>query len=133
MKPVQPVACNYYGIRKPRLHPPIINHEFGEQMVQYCLIKILNEDNHETTLNKDNIYSQSFFTFKVTLKINKINSYSDTCNIRDCNICKMDQENERVILYVHQLLVSCKSCIIIMLYMYLYTIREYELKTPILI
>ena len=28
MKPVQPVACNYYGIRKPRLHPPIINHEF---------------------------------------------------------------------------------------------------------
>ena len=94
MKPVQPVACNYYGIRKPRLHPPIINHEFGEQMVQYCLIKILNEDNHETTLNKNNIYSQYFFTFKVTLKINKINSYSDTCNIRDCNICKMDQENE---------------------------------------
>ena len=94
MKPVQPVACNYYGIRKHRLHPPIINHEFGEQMVQYCLIKILNEDNHETTLNKNNIYSQSFFTFKVTLKINKINSYSDTCNIRDCNICKMDQENE---------------------------------------
>ena len=70
MKPVQPVACNYYGIRKPRLHPPIINHELGEQMVQYCLIKILNEDNHETTLNKNNIYSQSFFTFKVTLKIN---------------------------------------------------------------
>ena len=33
MKPVQPVACSYYGIRKPRLHPPIINHEFGEQMV----------------------------------------------------------------------------------------------------
>ena len=28
MKPVQPVACNYYVIRKPRLHPPIINHEF---------------------------------------------------------------------------------------------------------
>ena len=94
MKPVQTVACNYYGIRKPRLHPPIINHEFGEQMVQYCLIKIINEDNHETALNKNNIYSQSFFTFKVTLKINKINSYSDTCNIRDCDICKMDQENE---------------------------------------
>ena len=31
---------------------------------------------------------------KVTLKINKINSYSDTCNIRDCNICEMDQEND---------------------------------------
>ena len=27
MKPVQPVACNYYGIRKPRLHPPIINNK----------------------------------------------------------------------------------------------------------
>ena len=35
VKPVQPVACNYYGIRKLRLHPSIINHEFGEQMVQY--------------------------------------------------------------------------------------------------
>ena len=63
-------------------------------ILKNCLIKILNEDNHETTLNKNNIYSQSFFTFKVTLKINKINSYSDKCNIRDCNICKMDQENE---------------------------------------
>ena len=94
MKPVQPVACNDYRIRKPRLHPLTINHEFGEQMVQYCLIKILNNNNHETTLKKNNIYSQSFFTFKVILKINKINSYSDTCNIRDCNICKIDQENE---------------------------------------
>ena len=62
-------------------------------MVQYCLIKILNEDNHETTLNKNNIYSQSFITFKVTLEINKSNSYSDKSNIIDCNICKMDQEN----------------------------------------
>ena len=44
MKVVQPVVCNYYGIRKLRLHPPIINmHEFGDQMVQYCLIKALNE------------------------------------------------------------------------------------------
>ena len=64
MKPVQPVACNYYGIRKPRLNPPIINHEFGKQMVQYCLIKMLNEDNHETALNKNNIYSQSFLHLK---------------------------------------------------------------------
>ena len=59
-KPVQPVECNYYGIRKPRLHPPII-FEFGEQMVQCCLINVLNEDNHETALNKNNIYSQSFY------------------------------------------------------------------------
>ena len=64
MKPVQPVACNYYGIRKPRLHPLIINHEFGEQMVQYCLIKILNEDNHETTLKKNNIYYNLFSHFR---------------------------------------------------------------------
>ena len=61
MKPVQLVACNYYIIRKPRLHPPIIHHVFGEQMVQYCLIKTLKEDKHETALNKNNIYSQSFF------------------------------------------------------------------------
>ena len=42
------------------MKPVDLNHEFGEQMVQYCLIKILNEVNHETTLNKNNIYSQSF-------------------------------------------------------------------------
>ena len=64
MKPVQPVARNYYGIRKPRWHPPIINHEFREQMVQYCLIKILNEDNLKTALNKNNIYSQFFLNLK---------------------------------------------------------------------
>ena len=45
-EPVQLVACNYYGIRNSRLHPPIINHEFGDQMVQYCLIKIINEDRY---------------------------------------------------------------------------------------
>ena len=37
MKPVQPIANNCYGIRKPRLHPPIFKYDFGEQMVQYCL------------------------------------------------------------------------------------------------
>ena len=67
MKPVQPVACNYYGICKPMLHLPIINHEFGEQMVQYCLIKALNVDNRETALNKNNIYTQYIFTSKVIL------------------------------------------------------------------
>ena len=87
-------ACKYYGIRKPMLHPPIINYGFGEQIVQYCLIKILNEDNHEAALNKNSIHSQSVFKYKVTLKISKINSYSGACNIRDCNICKMVQENE---------------------------------------
>ena len=76
-------------------------------MVQYRLIIALNEDNHETGLNMNNIYSQYFFTFKVTLKINKINSYSETCSIRDVTFCKVDQENEWVILYVYQLLVPC--------------------------
>ena len=69
MQPVQPVACNYYGILKPRLHLLIINHGFGEQMPDgsiYCLIKVLSEDNHETSLNKNNIYPQFLFTFKVT-------------------------------------------------------------------
>ena len=96
---------------------------------------MINEDNnHESALNKNNIYSQSFITFKATLKINKMNSYVDTCNIRVCNICKLFQENELLILYVYQLLVSCVNmynCHSI----YTYTctcIREYELKTSIL-
>ena len=42
MKSAQPVTYNSYVICKPGLHLLIINYKFGEQMVQYCLIKLLN-------------------------------------------------------------------------------------------
>ena len=39
-----PVICNYYGIRNPKFHLPSIKYAFAEQMIQYCLIKLLNND-----------------------------------------------------------------------------------------
>ena len=33
MKPNLPVICNYYGIRKPKVHLPIIRHGFAEQLI----------------------------------------------------------------------------------------------------
>ena len=46
MKPSLPVICNYYmyGIRNPKFHLPNIKHSFAEQIIQYCLINLLNKD-----------------------------------------------------------------------------------------
>ena len=44
MMPTLPVICNYYGVRNPKFHLPSIKHSFAEQQIQYCLIKLLNED-----------------------------------------------------------------------------------------
>ena len=44
MMPTLPVICNYYGVRNPKFYLPSIKHSFAEQQVQYCLIKLLNED-----------------------------------------------------------------------------------------
>ena len=43
MKPSLPVICNYYDIRNPKFRLPPIKHAFAEQMIQYCLINLLNK------------------------------------------------------------------------------------------
>ena len=61
LKPSMPLVCDYYGVRNPKIHLPTIRHDFAKQIVQYCLIKLLNNDNEYTTLNKSKIYIQTFF------------------------------------------------------------------------
>ena len=68
VKPNMPFVCDYYGLRNPKIHLPTIRHDFAKQIVQYCLIKLLNKDKEYTPLNKSKIYTQSFFTFKLNLK-----------------------------------------------------------------
>ena len=63
LKPSMPLVCDYYGLRNPKIHLLTIRHDFAKQIVQYCLIKLLNKDNEYTTLNKSKINTQSFFTF----------------------------------------------------------------------
>ena len=42
MKPNLPVIFNYYGIRNPKFYLPIIRHGFAEQLIQYNLIRTIN-------------------------------------------------------------------------------------------
>ena len=34
----------FINVRNPKFHLPVIKHEFAKQLLQYCLIKLLNED-----------------------------------------------------------------------------------------
>ena len=87
LKPKMPLVCEYYGLRNPKIHLPTIRHDFAKQIVHYCLINLLNKDNEYTTLNKSKIYTQSFFTFKLNLKYQMIDSYSQICEIDNCKTC----------------------------------------------
>ena len=87
LKPNMPLVCDYYGLRNPKIHLSTIKHDIAKHIVQYCLIKLLNKDNKYTTLNKSKLYTQSFFTFKLNLKYQMIDSYSQICEIDNCKTC----------------------------------------------
>jgi len=84
MKPVLPRICNYHEIRKPIFHLPYIRHCFAEQLLQYQLIKILNDT---PLLITSKVHTHSFHGFKLFIKNLVIDSYSDECNILDCYVC----------------------------------------------
>ena len=45
IKPNLPVITEHYEIRNPVFHLPAIKHKFAESSLQYCLIKLINEQN----------------------------------------------------------------------------------------
>ena len=67
MKPNLPVICNYYGIRKPKFHLPIIRHGFAEQLIQYKLFRTMKND-VESVRIIDVVLTQSFCAFKSNIK-----------------------------------------------------------------
>ena len=85
MKPVLPRICNYHEIRRPTFHLPYIRHSFSEQLVEYQLIKILNDT---TFLITSKVHTHSFQGFKRYIKNNVIDSYSLYCTILNCYACK---------------------------------------------
>ena len=87
MKPSLPVICNYYGIRNPKFHLPPIKHAFAEQMIQYCLIKLLNNDIDASHI-VNCIHQHTFCKFKSGLKYGTIDKYSDKCEILECTTCE---------------------------------------------
>ena len=42
MKPELPLVTAYYSLRRPTFHLPRISHEFAEFMLEYQMIKALN-------------------------------------------------------------------------------------------
>ena len=92
MKPNLPVICNYYGIRKPKFHLPIIRHGFAEQLIQYSLIRTINNDVESVGI-MDVVLTQSFCAFKSNIKQRIISTYSEKCVIPLCDSCKIVTEN----------------------------------------
>ena len=88
MKPNLPVICNHYNVRNPKFHLPLIKHEFAKQLLQYCLIKLLNEDENASQIAYK-VGKQPFCTFKSVIKYTIISSYNNTCiDPENCVSCQ---------------------------------------------
>ena len=88
MKPNLPVICNHYNVRNLKFHLPLIKHEFAKQLLQYCLIKLLNEDENASQIAYK-VGEQPFCTFKSVIKYKIISSYNNTCiDPENCVSCQ---------------------------------------------
>ena len=93
MKPNVPVICDHYNVRNPKFHLPAIKHDFAKQLIQYCLIKLLNEDENISKI-ADKVFEQTFCMFKSTLKNKVITSYYDKCiDPNNCVSCKRKDQD----------------------------------------
>ena len=88
MEPNLPVISNHYGIRKPKFYLPIIKHGFVEQLIQYNLIRTINDDVESVGI-MDVVLTNSFCAFKCNIKHRIISTYSEKCVITFCDSCKM--------------------------------------------
>ena len=97
MKPNLPVICNHYNVRNPKFHLPAIKHDFAKQLIQHCLIKLLNKDENISEI-ANKVFDQTFCMFESTLINTVIISYNDQCI--DPNNCV---SRKRMALDVHGL------------------------------
>ena len=68
MKPNLPVICNHYNVRNLKFHLPMIKQEFAKHLLQYCLRKLLNEDENTSKI-ADKVGEQPLFTFKSVTRL----------------------------------------------------------------
>ncbi len=98
MIPSLPRVCDHYAIRRPTFHLPHIVHEFAQHLVEYQMIKLLNQPNaHMYTVK---VQTHSFEGFKHFIKHRIIESYRDHCVVPNCDSCAImnRRNNERDIL-----------------------------------
>ena len=86
MKPKLPVIIQHYEIRNLVFHLPAIKHKFAENLLQYCLIKHINEE-HCFSMMSDKVQRTSFYSFKVFIKHRVLDTYKSTCEIVECKAC----------------------------------------------
>ena len=86
MKPKLPVIIQHYEIRNPVFYLPAIKHKFAENVLQYCLIKHINEE-HCFSMMSDKVQRTSFYSFKVFIKHRVLDTYKSTCEIVECKAC----------------------------------------------
>ena len=86
MKPKLPVRIQHYEIRNPVFHLPAIQHKFAKKLLQYCLIKHINEE-HCFSMMSDKVQRTSLYSFKVFIKHSVLDTYKSTCEIVECKAC----------------------------------------------
>ena len=74
IKPNLPVITEHYEIRNPVFHLPAIKHKFAESSLQYCLIKLINEQNCFNEMT-DKMQRTSIYSFKFFLKQRVLDTY----------------------------------------------------------
>ncbi len=98
MKPQLPIICDLYECRRPNFHLPTIRLELSEQLVNYQLTKLLNNERGSLVIISK-VHTHSFKSYKYFIKKNVIDSYLDHCNIHNCYSCesairKLNIQNE---------------------------------------
>ena len=86
LKPRLPEIVEHYEIRNPVFHLPAIKHKFAENSLQYCLIKLINEE-HSFSMMSDKVERTSFYSFKVFIKHRVLDTYKSTSEIVECKAC----------------------------------------------
>ena len=81
-----PEIIEHYEIRNPVFHLPAIKHKFAENLLQYCLIKEINEE-HCFSMMSDNVQRTLFYSFKVLIKHRVLYTYRSACEIIEYKAC----------------------------------------------
>ena len=81
-------VCDHYNVRNPKFYLPVIKHDFAKQLIHYCLLKLLNENDNILKIAYK-VFEQTFCMFKSILKNKVITSYYDKCiDPNNCVSCK---------------------------------------------
>ena len=86
-KPTLHRIYQLYNVRKPVFHLPKIKHEFAEQLPDYQLVKLFNENGRFRISSK--VFTHSKTEFSSYVMNITIETYKVQCNIVNCVSCRI--------------------------------------------